>query len=343
MSELRWILLVAGVLLIAGIYLWGVRARRRSAAPEHERVARVEPARTVAVVAEPARVEPEVAARRSASTGPRSPTVPRRKRSRTTSQRPRERAGRRASRAHAIEPRFGDRIRGTDGLVRASRAATRAARQPAPTAAEPQHRSRRPPLRIERPAPRTAPAQKIVAIRVVAAPGTQFGGAQLAEALAADGFTFGRYQIFHRLDASGRPVVSVASLKEPGTFDPERMAGAQFRGVALFAVMPGPLPGLQAFDELIVTARALAAHLGWTPAGRTRRRRSPSQRIAQLRDEIAAVRAGARGAGRLTGAPDEHPRRRRSHRRVARTDAAPRPPLLRPRRPGDLRRRATTR
>ena len=60
MSELRWILLVAGVLLIAGIYLWGVRARRRSAAPRHERMTRVEPARTVAVVAEPARVEPEV-------------------------------------------------------------------------------------------------------------------------------------------------------------------------------------------------------------------------------------------------------------------------------------------
>ena len=73
------------------------------------------------------------------------------------------------------------------------------------------------------------------------------------------------------------------------------MAGAEFRGVTLFAVMPGPLPGLQAFDELIVTARALAAHARWPPAGRTRRDRSTVARIAQLRDEIAADER-ARGA-----------------------------------------------
>ena len=27
MNELRWILLVAGVMLIAGLYLWGMRSR----------------------------------------------------------------------------------------------------------------------------------------------------------------------------------------------------------------------------------------------------------------------------------------------------------------------------
>ena len=37
MSELRWILLGAGLALIAGIYLWGLRTGRRSAAPESGR------------------------------------------------------------------------------------------------------------------------------------------------------------------------------------------------------------------------------------------------------------------------------------------------------------------
>ena len=45
MAELRWILLVAGIALIAGLYAWGVRARKRSAAPELDRVTRVEPLR----------------------------------------------------------------------------------------------------------------------------------------------------------------------------------------------------------------------------------------------------------------------------------------------------------
>ena len=83
-------------------------------------------------------------------------------------------------------------------------------------------------------------------MRVVASAGAHFSGEQLLNALEADGFTFGRYQIFHRLDDAGRPVVSLASLKEPGTFDPAAMPGAEFRGIALFAVMPGPLPGVRA-------------------------------------------------------------------------------------------------
>lgn len=283
MSELRWILLVAGVLLIAGIYLWGVRARRRSATPEHERMARVEPARTVAVVAEPARVEPEVLL----DDAPPEPSAP------IVEEDYEEPAVLRAHGAGRREPRFEPRI---DDGVEAPTGGPRHEPRLVPESVPPPEAAPQlePTQRIERPEPRKAPAQKIVAVRVVAAPGTQFGGVQLAEALAADGFTFGRYQIFHRLDASGRPVVSLASLKEPGTFDPERMAGAEFRGVALFTVIPGPQPGLQAFDELIITARALAAHL----SGHLQDERGAPLtvgRIGQLRDEIAAHER-ARGA-----------------------------------------------
>jgi len=283
MSELRWILLVAGLLLIAGIYLWGVRARRRSAAPEHERMARVEPARTVAVVAEPVRVEPEVRVDEAPPDQP-APLVeedyeePAVLRTQGT--------GRREPR---LEPHFEDGVGAPTGSPRHEpRLVPEAAPPPGPAP------ELEPTQRVERPEPRKASAQKIVAVRVVATPGTQFGGVQLAEALAADGFTFGRYQIFHRLDASGRPLVSLASLKEPGTFEPERMAGAEFRGVALFTVIPGPRPGLQAFDELIITARALAAHLN----GHLQDERGAPLtvgRIGQLRDEIAAHER-ARGA-----------------------------------------------
>src|SRR5678816_1593750 len=42
MSDLRWILLVAGVALIIGLYVWGVRARQRSATPDIDGARRVE-------------------------------------------------------------------------------------------------------------------------------------------------------------------------------------------------------------------------------------------------------------------------------------------------------------
>jgi len=260
MEQLRWILLGAGVLLIAGIYLWGLRARRRSAAPAADRVVRVEPARTVPVVPDaPQRIEPEV------GFDEQSPDEP--------------------------EPFDGDASGEVEPAPRRPLAAARREPRLEPRLeprVQAEHRSAAEPRRVE---PAAEPArkpssQKIVALRIVAAPGSQFEGARLLETLQADGFAFGRYQIFHRADEEGRPVVSLASLKEPGTFDLQTMPETQFRGMALFAVMPGPLPGLRAFDELIVTARALAATLG----GQLQDERGGPltlQRIAHLRDEVA--------------------------------------------------------
>lgn len=294
MNELRWILLVAGLLLIAGIYAWGVRSRRRAAAPEHDRTVRVEPARTVAVVPEAADLEPErpldevpVDAAEPFGTEERdaAPLPPRRERrlepridAALDDEPPRMRPEPSFEPGHEVrlEPRREPRFQS----------------EPKP-AAEPRDpvsaEERRP-----QPPPRKPVPQKIVALRIVAPAGGSIPGERLLEALQGDGFTFGRYEIFHRLDAAGRPVVSLASLKEPGTFDLASMPGAQFRGVALFTVMPGPLSGLQSFDELVVTARALAATLG----GQLQDERGGPltlQRLTQLRDEVAEFER-ARGA-----------------------------------------------
>jgi hypothetical protein len=109
--------------------------------------------------------------------------------------------------------------------------------------------------------PPAAP-QKIFALRVTAPASTPFGGRALREAITAEGLEYGRYKVFHRLHTDGEPVFSLASLKEPGTFDPATMDGASFRGVAMFAVLPGPVAPGQAFDALIEAARAIADRLG---------------------------------------------------------------------------------
>jgi len=261
MTELRWILLAAGLALLAGIYAWGARARRRSAAPGADRVTRVEQPRAHVAAAEPRRVEPEVRLDDVADAAPEPLPVLEVEATPAAAPAPRR------------EPRFGPL---TLPSVPPVAAATPAAVAPeAPAAA----REATPPTEQ-----RKAPAQKIIAVRVVASAGTQFEGAALHEAIVAERFAFGRYEIFHRVGAGGRPIVSLASLREPGTFDPDTLTEGSYRGILLFTVLPGPLPGEAAFDELLDAARALAARLG----GQLQDDRGASlsvQRVSHLREE----------------------------------------------------------
>ena len=99
-------------------------------------------------------------------------------------------------------------------------------------------------------------------MRVNAVAPARLDGARLKQAMTAEGLEFGRYDIFHRLHTDGRPVFSVASLREPGTFDLNAMPATQYPGVALFVVLPGPVAAAEAVDQMVFTARALAAQLG---------------------------------------------------------------------------------
>ena len=103
--------------------------------------------------------------------------------------------------------------------------------------------------------------RKLLALRLVAPQPDRLSGRAVRQALAAEGFTLGKYGIFHKTDASNRVVVSAASLTKPGTFELETMDTQRFVGLNLFAVLPGPKPPLKAFDELLSTARTLNERL----------------------------------------------------------------------------------
>jgi cell division protein ZipA len=279
MTELRWILLGAGLALIAGIYLWGLRSRRRSAASEPVRAVQFEspppaehldPVRIQPPGIDIQRIEPEM---RLDSAGRDTyqdlPVVD------FGNDRQRDWDGSAARR----EPTLGQRLTAPEREVHEPAVDSRAETDEAPVAGE------APPDHDESEDAVAARAQRIVAIRVTAPAPSRFEGSLLQEALAAEGFEFGRFQIFHRLDPVGRPVISLASLREPGTFDPATMAGAAYAGVAVFAVLPGPMPAQQAFEELLAVGRSLAGRLG----GNLQDERGGSlsmQRIAQLREEM---------------------------------------------------------
>ncbi len=109
--------------------------------------------------------------------------------------------------------------------------------------------------------PNVSETQRIVTVRVSAAGDTRWTGSQLMAALENHGLAYGRYHVFHRRHSDGRTLFCAASLVEPGTFDLARMPEEQFRGLTLFAVLPGPAEPLQTLDALIQTAGELAETL----------------------------------------------------------------------------------
>lgn len=126
--------------------------------------------------------------------------------------------------------------------------------------------------------------QKIVVLRLVAAV-PRFSGAHLRAALEGESLQFGKYRIFHRTTAAGAIVFSVASMTEPGSFDPEHMFHEQYTGIALFAQLPGPVDGVSMLNDLISCARKLQQTLGGVLQDEQGAALQAS-RIEQLRREV---------------------------------------------------------
>jgi cell division protein ZipA len=103
--------------------------------------------------------------------------------------------------------------------------------------------------------------RRIVTLRVIPRSEPRFAGRTLRQAFASAGFWHGPLDIYHLPDDAGRVVVSAAALAQPGTFDPSIMDSQRFSGLNLFAVLPGPMAERAAFDALVGAARALAERL----------------------------------------------------------------------------------
>jgi cell division protein ZipA len=136
--------------------------------------------------------------------------------------------------------------------------------------------------------------RRIVTLRVIPKSEPRFPGRALRQAFSAAGFWHGPLDIYHLPDESGRVVVSAAALAQPGTFDPSIMDSQRFSGLNLFAVLPGPKPERETFDELVHSARQLAERIGGVLADQHGDELTP-QRIARLRQSLEAPAARASG------------------------------------------------
>ncbi len=138
--------------------------------------------------------------------------------------------------------------------------------------------------------PNVSETQRIVSLRVAARDEARWRGSELLAALENHGLAFGRYQVFHRRHSDGRTLFCAASLVEPGTFDPSRMPAEEFRGLTLFAVLPGPADPLPTLDALLQTAAQLADALNGAVQDSTGIALS-QQRALALREDVARFQA----------------------------------------------------
>lgn len=139
----------------------------------------------------------------------------------------------------------------------------------------------------------SADTQTIVALQLRANPGETYAGSDLFAAFEAQRLRFGRLEAFHRLDADGETVFTVANLVNPGTFDPGAAEQFATRGVALFMLVPGEGDDVATLDAMIDCARGLADVLGGEvcdESGCT----FTAQLEAHLREEIVQLRHQAR-------------------------------------------------
>jgi cell division protein ZipA len=135
-------------------------------------------------------------------------------------------------------------------------------------------------------------SRKIIALRLVSASGERFQGRAVRQALAAEGFLIGKYDIFHKPGPDARAVLSAASLTKPGTFSLNSMDGQRYGGLSLFAVLPGPLSPVETFDELLLTARSLNDRLRGALQDERGEPLTPT-RSASIRESLAASSASA--------------------------------------------------
>jgi cell division protein ZipA len=113
----------------------------------------------------------------------------------------------------------------------------------------------------ERPPPTS---DKIISLYVVARRPAIFKGEAIRDAAERLNLEYGDMQIFNRvIERNGRRhiVFSIANAVQPGTFDLDSLPGLATPALALFMQLPGPLEGLKAFNAMVDCAQRLALEL----------------------------------------------------------------------------------
>ena len=129
----------------------------------------------------------------------------------------------------------------------------------------------------------------VIALTVMAAQNTTFSGVAISEVMHDLGFTLGKMQIFHKLSETQAlkpvPLYSVANVVKPGTFDLAAIETLSTPGIALFMQVSTLRGSNEVFDAMLAAGTTLARRLGGELRDETRSTLT-TQSINHLREQI---------------------------------------------------------
>ncbi|MBL8259248.1 MAG: hypothetical protein JNM60_05525 [Candidatus Competibacteraceae bacterium] len=286
-TQLQWLLAGIGVIVIALIYLWGIRSRlkeelrkrqRRSSASEpklgetasdfseaddeevHEigKLGRVTPEHPLA---DKILVDVEIRSLPRAEDAGGAP--------------PKESP----LLAKKAPPADAGNARATGGPVA----------RPAPAPAEPAGSAPSDP-------PSSSRSKMTVALTILAPRHRMFKGSEIQAAAEEAGFLLSEAGLFERHPEAATsmhtPVFSLAHLRKPGSFQPENLADLITPGLLVFMTLPGPLEGVKALDLLVLSVDQVARKLNGVICDEHRRKLT-NQALMSLRDRVARLEAPA--------------------------------------------------
>lgn len=140
--------------------------------------------------------------------------------------------------------------------------------------------------------------ERLLIVSVVAAQGGCFTGPALLKGFEHNRLRRDEHEIYSRVTVrtgKERSVFSVANMVKPGTFPVTDIEAFTTPGVTLFLQLPGPLDGVEAFDDFVQTAERLAVELG----GELRDEQHAvltHQALMQVRESIAEDRLQRKAA-----------------------------------------------
>jgi len=128
----------------------------------------------------------------------------------------------------------------------------------------------------------------VLVLTILAKKENLLGGGEIYKVLEKEGVNHGDMEIFHfRMGGEKDAVFSVANLVEPGTFNIKTINEEHTPGLSLFCQLPGPVAGTVAFELLLNKARSIAENLGGQLCD-DKRNLLTEQAIGHYRDRISA-------------------------------------------------------
>lgn len=134
----------------------------------------------------------------------------------------------------------------------------------------------------------------IISLTMMAPQDMTFHPRYLKQTLDDCGMSYGDMNIYHyyrrpisELEPNrGQRLFSIANLLEPGHFDPVDIDTYRTPGVALFLQLPGPIDGVLAFEKMHQMGEVLAKRLSGILCDNKRNKITP-QSITHIKDEIS--------------------------------------------------------